>query len=208
MTACRLGSRILHEEDARYSGNRSGGDLATATYDELVGDALAGVAYLKARAEVDPARIGLFGHSEGGYLAPLTAQESDDVAFVILMSGPAVPGEDVLVLQNRLLFQAAGAPPEQIETQVEYVREMVGLLRAEDYQAAETLARGANPTLDAIVRHLRPRPGPRRTRRPGPGLLRRKGPAGATHPERAGAAKTARPIIPTSPSARSPSSTT
>ncbi|MGH3476283.1 MAG: alpha/beta hydrolase family protein [Pseudonocardiaceae bacterium] len=152
MTACRLGSRILHEEDARYSGNRSGGDLATATYDELVGDALAGVAYLKARAEVDPARIGLFGHSEGGYLAPLAAQESDDVAFVILMSGPAVPGEDVLVLQNRLLFQAAGAPPEQIETQVEYVREMVGLLRAEDYQAAETLARAqTQPSMRSFV---------------------------------------------------------
>ncbi|MGH3839643.1 MAG: alpha/beta hydrolase family protein, partial [Pseudonocardiaceae bacterium] len=138
-TLTRAGHAVLRVDDR--GGGGSGGDLATATYEELVGDALAGVAYLKGRAEVDPARIGLFGHSEGGYLAPLAAQRSDDVAFVILMSGPAVPGEDVLVLQNRLLFQAAGAPPEQIEAQVEYVRELVGLLRAEDYQAAETLAR-------------------------------------------------------------------
>lgn len=138
-TLTRAGYAVLRVDDRGVGG--SGGDLATVTYDELVGDALAGVAYLKGRSDVDPARIGLFGHSEGGYLAPLAAQRSDDVAFVILMAGPAVSGEDVFVLQNRLLFEAAGAPPEQVDAQVAYVRELVGLLRARDYETAAALAR-------------------------------------------------------------------
>lgn len=138
-TLTRAGHAVLRVDDRGVGG--SGGDLTTATYDDLVGDALAGVAYLKGRPEVDPKRIGLLGHSEGGYFAPLAAQRSHDVAFVILMSVPAVPGEEALVLQNRLLFQAAGAPPEQVKAQVEYIRELAGLLRAQDRQAAEALVR-------------------------------------------------------------------
>jgi uncharacterized protein len=134
----RAGHAVLRVDDRGVGG--SGGVLAESTYEDLAADVVAGVEFLRGRAEIDPSRIGLFGHSEGGHLAPMVAQHTD-VAFVVSMAGPAVPGEDVLVAQNRLLAEAAGAPPEQVEAQVAFIKELVGLLRAEDYAAAETLAR-------------------------------------------------------------------
>jgi dienelactone hydrolase len=63
-----------------------------------VADIGAALAHLRGRPELDPARVGLLGHSEGGYLAPLAAQRlPGTVAFAVLLAGPAVPGEDVLV---------------------------------------------------------------------------------------------------------------
>lgn len=75
--------------DKRGSG-ASGGDWQTAGFDELAGDALAGVAALRARPEIDAARVGLAGLSQGGWIAPLAASRSADVAFVIDVSGAAV----------------------------------------------------------------------------------------------------------------------
>jgi pimeloyl-ACP methyl ester carboxylesterase len=67
----------------------STGNFATATQDDLAQDVLAGVAYLKSRKDIDAKHIGLIGHSEGGVVAPLAAVQSQDVAFIVLMAGPA-----------------------------------------------------------------------------------------------------------------------
>lgn len=75
--------------DKRGSG-ASGGDWQTAGFDELAADALAGVAALRARADVDSARVGLVGLSQGGWIAPLAAARSPHVAFVIDVSGATV----------------------------------------------------------------------------------------------------------------------
>ena len=65
-------------------------------FDLLATDALAGVAALKARKDVDPKRIGLLGFSQGGWIAPLAASRTSDVAFVVTVSGPAVSvGEEI-----------------------------------------------------------------------------------------------------------------
>jgi dienelactone hydrolase len=134
----RAGYAVLRVDDRGIGG--SGGSLYESGYDELTGDVVAGVEFLRGRPEINRDRIGLLGHSEGGYLVPLAAQRTP-VAFAVLMAGPAVPGEEVLVLQNRLLLEAAGAPPEVVEGQVTYVRELVALLRAEDYETAGAFAR-------------------------------------------------------------------
>lgn len=75
--------------DKRGSG-ASGGDWQTAGFDELAADALAGVAALRTRADVDSARVGLVGLSQGGWIAPLAAARSPHVAFVVDVSGAAV----------------------------------------------------------------------------------------------------------------------
>jgi dienelactone hydrolase len=133
----RAGYAVLRVDDRGVGG--SGGSLYEVGYDELTGDVVAGVEFLRGRPEIDKAKIGLFGHSEGGYLVPLAAQRTQ-VAFAVLMAGPAIPGEEVLVLQNQLLLESAGAPPEVVGQQVAYVRELVAQLRAEDYETAGALA--------------------------------------------------------------------
>lgn len=136
----RAGYAVLRSDDRGVGG--SDGDYAQATYADLAADALAGVSYLATRPEVDAARIGLFGHSEGGSVAPLAARQAPgSVAFAVLMAGPAVSGEDVLVRQNELLLAQAGSPTEQVEAQVAFLRELVALLRAEDDDRARDLAR-------------------------------------------------------------------
>lgn len=75
--------------DKRGSG-ASGGDWQTAGFDALAGDALAGVAVLRARPDVDSMRVGLVGLSQGGWIAPLAAARSPHVAFVVDISGAAV----------------------------------------------------------------------------------------------------------------------
>ena len=75
------------------------------TSEDLAADALAAVGFLRARAEVDPARIGLLGHSEGGLLAVMAAARSKDVGFIILVSGPAVKGETLMRAQGEAIFR-------------------------------------------------------------------------------------------------------
>jgi dipeptidyl aminopeptidase/acylaminoacyl peptidase len=59
-----------------------------ARLDDLADDALAGVDFLKNHDLIDPDKIGLAGHSQAGWIIPLAASKSPDVAFVIVSSGP------------------------------------------------------------------------------------------------------------------------
>jgi len=74
--------------DKRGVGGSSG-DWRTAGLEDLAADALAGVQFLRGRKEIDSSKIGLFGASQGGWVAPLAASRSKDIAFVIVASGPA-----------------------------------------------------------------------------------------------------------------------
>ena len=69
---------------------QSSGNHEHATFDDLAGDVLAAVDVLKERADIKPDQIGLFGISQGGWLAPLVASRTSDVDFLILDVGPAV----------------------------------------------------------------------------------------------------------------------
>lgn len=75
----------------------SQGDWRKASFEILADDALAAVAFLRSRPHVDAKRIGLFGVSQGGWVGPLAASRSRDVALVVSVSGPGVtPGEQML----------------------------------------------------------------------------------------------------------------
>ncbi len=78
---------------------------------------LAGVAFLKGRKEIDPRKIGLIGHSEGGLIAPIAASQSKDVAFIVLMAGTGLPGTDILVAQGQLILKANGASESELKQQ-------------------------------------------------------------------------------------------
>lgn len=74
----------------KRGGGASTGDANTATYNDLADDVLAGLTMLQKRSDIDPRRIGLYGMSNGGYIAPLAAQRSNGrVAFITVRSGSA-----------------------------------------------------------------------------------------------------------------------
>jgi len=72
------------------------------------------VEYLKGRKEIDIRHIGLIGHSEGGIIAPMAANKTKDVAFIVLMAGTGINGEKILELQSRLIAKSEGETDENI----------------------------------------------------------------------------------------------
>ena len=99
--------------DKRGSG-ASSGDWRTAGFDDLAADALAGVAYLRGRPEVDPTRVGLLGLSQGGWIAPLAASRAPHVAFVIDVSGAAVSYAEQSFVEMANTARQAGLPEAQV----------------------------------------------------------------------------------------------
>jgi alpha-beta hydrolase superfamily lysophospholipase len=69
----------------------SNGDWRTSDFEDLAGDAVAGLRFLAAEASVDPTRIGVYGHSQGATIAPLVAVRHGTVAFVIASAASGVP---------------------------------------------------------------------------------------------------------------------
>ncbi|HEY2515870.1 MAG TPA: alpha/beta fold hydrolase [Polyangiaceae bacterium] len=108
----RKGVAVLRVDDRGVGG--STGDVVNATSEDLAGDVIAGLAFLKQRKEIDPQRLGLVGHSEGGLIAPLVASRSKDVSFAVLLAGPGLTGTELLLLQNEVVARAAGLPQDQV----------------------------------------------------------------------------------------------
>jgi hypothetical protein len=78
-------------------------------------DAEAGVRYLQSRSEIDPKQIGLIGHGEGAMMATMVADDIPGIAFVVMLEGTGVPGEEVLLEQTERAEKAANMPGEQIK---------------------------------------------------------------------------------------------
>lgn len=104
---------VVLRMDKRGFG-KSGGKYATATSADFANDAQAGVEFLKTRPEVDVKKIGLLGHSEGGIIAPMVAARDKDVAFVVMLAGTGVPGDQIIAEQQRLIALASGAPADKV----------------------------------------------------------------------------------------------
>ena len=108
----RKGIAVLRVDDRGVGG--STGSVSTSTSEDFAGDVLAGVEFLKTRKEINPKQIGLIGHSEGGLVAPMAAAKSVDIAFIVMMAGPGLIGEEILYLQGALIAKANGAPDEAV----------------------------------------------------------------------------------------------
>ncbi len=93
---------------------KSTGSYALAKTSDFATDAEAGIAYLKTRKEIDPHRIGLIGHSEGGTIAPLVASRNPEIAWIVLLAGTGLRGDEILFLQQALIAKAQGAPDDMI----------------------------------------------------------------------------------------------
>jgi pimeloyl-ACP methyl ester carboxylesterase len=125
----RRGIAVLRADDRGVG--KSGGNFGAATTADFATDAEAGVAYLRTRHEVDARKIGLVGHSEGGVIAPMVAARNPAVAFIVMMAGSGVPGDEIIIAQTTLLAQAAGLGAEQVERNGALERDILQLVKKE-----------------------------------------------------------------------------
>jgi len=126
---------VVLRADKRGVG-KSTGDYDKATTADFASDAEAGVRYLKTRPEVDAHKIGLLGHSEGAIIAPMAAVADPAVAFVVMMAGSGVPGDKIIVEQQRLIEIASGETAEKADADAEKERETLTLVETEKDPAA------------------------------------------------------------------------
>jgi fermentation-respiration switch protein FrsA (DUF1100 family) len=110
---------------------KSTGKFGKATTKDFADDVRAGIMYLKSRRDVIAKKIGLLGHSEGGLIAPMVAAGSKDVAFVVLLAGPSLPGEQILYLQDSLISAVMGAPQNEIQKSLRLNHSLFSLLKRE-----------------------------------------------------------------------------
>ncbi|WP_189358828.1 alpha/beta hydrolase family protein [Algibacter mikhailovii] len=99
----KQGIGVLRFDDRGHGA--STGDFGNATTEDFSKDVLSAIAYLKTRNDVDVKQIGLIGHSEGGIIAPLVANNSKDVAFMVLLASTGISGTELSVMQSKTLRQ-------------------------------------------------------------------------------------------------------
>lgn len=134
----RRGIAVLRVDDRGIG--KSGGDFEKATTADFATDVEAGMAWLKTRAEVNPHKLGLIGHSEGGDIAAMVAARNPDVAFIVMMAGSGVRGDEILPAQVAAIAEAGGASREAAGEQAAREREILNLVEhgnMEDVPAAQ-----------------------------------------------------------------------
>ncbi len=125
---------------------KSTGDWKRSTFNDLAGDAVAGVQMLRQRPEINPRKIGIYGHSQGGTIAPLVTAMSKDVAFVISAAGVGIPmwQSEVYSLTNQV--SAAGFSDDDFSNATVFINQFITVARTgkgyEQLDAAVEKARG------------------------------------------------------------------
>ncbi len=126
----RQGVAVLRVDDRGVG--KSTGDFSQATSEDFALDVLAGIEYLKTRKAINPKQIGLIGHSEGGLIAPMVAVKSPDVAFIVLMAGTGLTGEEILYLQSDLISKAMGVNEEEIAKSRQFNEKIFSVIKEEE----------------------------------------------------------------------------
>lgn len=125
----RSGIAVLRYDDRGVA--QSEGDYAAATIQDFAGDAMAAVGYLRTRTEIDPDRIGLIGHSEGGTVAFMIAGGGNGVAFIVSMAGSVLPGDELMRLQRSMIYDAMNLTPAMAAQNEELVERMMAIVERE-----------------------------------------------------------------------------
>lgn len=110
--------------DERGAG-QSGGRQESATIEEFAVDARAVVAYLVKRRDVDPKRISLVGYGEGGWIALVVGARDEKIAAIGLIATPSTPGTELVLEQQRLMFEGSSTSPAAQQAAVEQQKKIL-----------------------------------------------------------------------------------
>ena len=84
----------------KRGSEKSEGDWRSASFDDLAEDTISAIEFIKSQDQFRYSSIGLIGMSQGGWIAPLVATKSEDVSFVVSMSGAAVTTDEQLLYEE------------------------------------------------------------------------------------------------------------
>lgn len=119
------GIAVLRYDDRGVGA--STGSLDNADTRLFAEDAEAMFRALKGNKHVDPKRLGMGGHSEGGAIAPMVAARNKDVKFVVMLAGQGCTGLDVMLQQNEAILRTKGLSEKLISIRMACMRELFSM---------------------------------------------------------------------------------
>ena len=119
------GIAVLRYDDRGMGA--STGSLDNADTRLFAEDAEAMFNALKGNPHVDPARLGIGGHSEGGAIAPMVAARNKDVKFVVMLAGQGCTGLDVMLQQNEAIYRASGLSESLLAVRMACMHELFSM---------------------------------------------------------------------------------
>ncbi len=126
----KKGIAVLRVDDRGTGGTE--GIYNDTGLDGFNRDTKAAIRYLKSRAEITSSKIGLLGHSLGGITAPMIAAETDDVAFVVMLAGPGISGEELMLLQKENFERKMGVPEAAIASGKKNIAGVYSIIKNSD----------------------------------------------------------------------------
>lgn len=119
---------LRYEKRTRVHGEKMVGKDYPTVKEEVVDDALAAVALLRTKKEIDPKRVFVLGHSLGGLMAPRIGEQDDKIAGLIILAGNARPLEDLVLEQLTYLYSLEGTTEEQ-KAELQKIKEQVARVK-------------------------------------------------------------------------------
>ncbi len=155
----RVGIASLRYDDRGVG--RSTGKQETGTSKDFADDAEGALRFLKTAANIKRNKIGFVGHSEGGLIAPMVAARNPDVAFVVILAGPGVPGKDVILRQSEAIMKAMKASEADInksrESQLRIIAAVEAVVRKNPKNPdSSRLAAALKKEADTLIASLPP----------------------------------------------------
>ncbi|GAA3952813.1 alpha/beta fold hydrolase [Hymenobacter algoricola] len=146
----RRGIAVLRYDDRGVGQSERG--AGGATTENFTRDAQAAMQYLRTRPDIQPKRVGLIGHSEGGLIGWMAAAQPNPPAFLVSLAGTGVSGAELLLRQQTDLGRAGGVDTTQLGLSQRLNSRLYAALRQNPALTAAQLA----PQLEAIVQQTIP----------------------------------------------------
>lgn len=152
----RNGIAVLRFDDRGFG--ESEGDFASSTSADFATDVEAAIQFLRSHNNVDSSLIGLIGHSEGGMIASIVASSDATIAFVVMLAGPGISGEEVLLSQIKKIQKVEGQKRKIARRVLKDSRESFRILKKYDdkEKAAKVLTQYFDKRSARIPEKLQP----------------------------------------------------
>jgi len=132
----RNGIAVLRYDDRGV--NKSTGNYFTANLTDFVADAESVIDFLKKRVDINPAKIGIIGHSEGALIAEIVASSSSDIGFIILLAGPGINSLDMMKLQIKMINNVQNVNAQITAEELTIVQKEYDFFKAEKENSPKT----------------------------------------------------------------------
>jgi uncharacterized protein len=108
----------------------STGNWRRESFEQRAEDVERALGMVRGRSEIDARRVGLIGHSQGGWIAQLVAAANPDIPFVVLLAGPGQTVFDQILTDERIHLERRGTAPEVVEQKNRRLRKQLRALSA------------------------------------------------------------------------------